>query len=65
LEHRLQATVQRSLLIGVLGVAIFWDWRPGVIGLLCALPFCWLYWRPGGPGSRRVERDRDQWPDIE
>jgi hypothetical protein len=57
-QNPLRATIQRSIISGLLAFAIFHDWRAGLIGLACTLPFGWYWWRPGGPGPKRVERDR-------
>jgi hypothetical protein len=50
-------TIGVALAMGILGVAIFDNVLAGIAGCVSTAAFSWFWWRPGGPGARRVKAD--------
>jgi hypothetical protein len=50
-------SVWTALAMDVLGSVVFHNLLAGLVGGVCTAAFSWFWWRPGGPGARRVKDD--------
>ncbi len=50
LRHPLLWAVGSALVIALVGLVIFGDWRAGAVGGPAMMLVNWYLWRPSGPG---------------
>jgi hypothetical protein len=56
LRHPALWAIGTALVVGLVGLALFGDWRAGAVGAFLMLGAQALLWRPNGPGRRWAER---------